>query len=496
MFGSGNTKAAWWLAAALAGSAVRSWFGQHYLSWNAAPDQLAWSMVLADAAAHGLDGYHQLIHYPHEGGSLLLSLLAFLFAPFATVLPPLSWAALLADTISRFVQIAVSERLFGTRTAAWFAGWTILGVPILLPWATVNFGLHALVAFVPFVLVRAATAAVLSPWKVGVLTGLFLCLSYDALVFVPAIVLWLGFRSGPIPVRAKNVALVLGGFMVGALPHLLLRTLFDNAFHLEALSPVSVRGLDWSAIPIADLHSRAWATLNTSLPASLLLASSEWASPRTLAYIVLGFILTGIAAVYVSKKEDHGAPTLMSMAVLFFCLLYAASPLFVDRVDITAPVLYRHFAFIVPLLALLVIHGFLRHGRAGAILTALWSLLCASASIAHMADQQQNERPSDRAAGWVLARKYGHDPVRLQRIASMAPPDARNEVLIGYGWGITAVLLEGRRADDTAAVNALHGTLLRFDRGDSALLDEGMRFAFSPGITPVLDAGLLERAVR
>ena len=137
----------------MAGTLVRFAFGSSHELWNSAPDQLAWGLALEDLVNGGTFAYKQLIHYPHEGGSSFLGLLAFLFVPLSGIMPPLSWAALLVDTLVRIIQINVAHRLFGARTAMWFAVWTVFAAPLMLPWSIIDFGLHALMSFAPFVLI-------------------------------------------------------------------------------------------------------------------------------------------------------------------------------------------------------------------------------------------------------------------------------------------------------------------------------------------------------
>ena len=73
---------------------------------------------------------------------VLVVFLAIALTPLDGWLPPLSWAALVVDTLSRYFQIRIATRLFGESTAIWFGAWTVLSVPLILPWGTVDFGLH------------------------------------------------------------------------------------------------------------------------------------------------------------------------------------------------------------------------------------------------------------------------------------------------------------------------------------------------------------------
>src|SRR4030095_15458263 len=82
----------------LAGTFIRLVYGIYSKAWMAAPDQIAWGLSLDEMLQIGTFSYKQLIHYPHEGGSLLVSLIALALRPIDFILPSLSLAALLIDT--------------------------------------------------------------------------------------------------------------------------------------------------------------------------------------------------------------------------------------------------------------------------------------------------------------------------------------------------------------------------------------------------------------
>ncbi|MEO8174821.1 MAG: hypothetical protein ABI581_17115, partial [Sediminibacterium sp.] len=172
-----------------AGTVVRFVYGYYAKSWLAAPDQLAWQLGLDEMVNSKTWHYVQLVHAPHEGGSFLVSLLSLLFRPFRFLMPSLSWAALVIDLLSRFIQLKCTERLWDHKTALFFGIWTILSVPLLIPWGMVNYGLHSLFSFFPFlflyVMIQYRQHTYL-PVIVGVLSGIAVSFSYDSMVPVTA----------------------------------------------------------------------------------------------------------------------------------------------------------------------------------------------------------------------------------------------------------------------------------------------------------------------
>ncbi len=98
--------------ALLMGTIVRLAYGIYAQNWMSAPDQIAWQLSIDEAVANGAISYRSLIHYPHEGGSIFISLIAICLKPFENLMPPLSLAALLIELFGRYIQIKFTQRLF------------------------------------------------------------------------------------------------------------------------------------------------------------------------------------------------------------------------------------------------------------------------------------------------------------------------------------------------------------------------------------------------
>ncbi|HOY30137.1 MAG TPA: hypothetical protein PLR96_14300, partial [Flavobacteriales bacterium] len=152
---------------------------------------------------------------------------------------------------------------------------------------------------------------------------------------------------------------------------------------------------------------------------------------------------------------------------------------------------YRYFAFIAPVIALLVLHGSSALGRIGRPTRMVWTLLCAILSIAYMDRTRPINTPNMEATGWVLARNYGDRPIVLLRMIQRAPIDHQHDLVYGAGWGLTAALFDGKNTRDTTAVNTFVQLWQAFPQAQHQQLEHGVLRAFDPGITPALDPALM-----
>lgn len=480
-----------WGLLVLAGTLVRFAFGVSHELWNSAPDQLAWGLALDDLAHGGVLSYKQFIHYPHEGGSLFIGLLSFLFIPFSGVMPPLSWAALLMDAFARWIQIDVSRRLFGDRTALYFGMWTVFAAPLILPWATIDFGLHALMSFTPFVLVASAVNGQRPTFVTGLLCGGFAALAYDVWVLAPAFVLYELISSGAWSVRLKRIALFITGALLAFTPHLFIRLFVDQGFALEELSTLSVRGLEKDGfVAISELPVKAWTVITGALPASFTLGPLDRLAVRSAAWVILAFMIVGIVGALKRKDDHRSARLLMTLVVLSFLLALVLGPFFVPRADGNGYLYYRYFPFIAPLLIVWVIEGFTAWPRAASVLSAAWFILCFCASLFYMTRTDRYASPNDEATGWVLGRKFGDEPDRLLRIIGRAGPERKEDLIYGAGWGITAALFDRRSTEDVEALNEFERIWSDISSGEKEAMAAGVHRAFDPDITPVLDPAL------
>jgi hypothetical protein len=474
---------------ALAGALVRWVFGLAEMPWVDAPDQLAWELLL-DEARDGPLRFDQLVHYPHEGASALVGLLAWLLPSRVAGLPALSAAALIVDTGSRAVQIAVVHRVFGSTVGKWFGWWTVVTVPGLLPWGTAGFGLHGLAAFWPFVLmVLAARRVGVQPVPVGLVLGLAVAWALDSLVVLAAAVTFV-FTSGRQGGRLRATALVVVAALAVLVPWWLLWTQLDVGFQLEKLGPLSVRGMSPSVVNLL------WAPVRFLAVPIVVIPGATWlptvggpVGTYALRLVWTAACVMGTSLV-VSRRAEPAA-TVGLLVLLWFFVAYAASPFYVASPLGGDYVAYRHLAFVLPLLVALAWRGVAdtaRWRRWFAVTLLGLGVLGALGQVGQ--PQGAPTVPPVRAAGWVLGRKLGHDVPRLSRLAARMPDDDRAELERGFGWGLTATVLGRGSTRGEEGLLELVELLNAFPAAVRPGLIRGVVDAFDPRATPRLEPAL------
>ncbi|MBL7951229.1 MAG: hypothetical protein JNM62_05870 [Flavobacteriales bacterium] len=410
-----------------------------------------------------------------------------LFIPLEGIVPPLSWAALLVDTFSRAVQFLAARKLFGDRTAFWFALWSICSAPLMLPWATVDFGLHALMSFAPFMLISAAQRSEGSRFVLGMLCGGLASLAYDVWVFAPAFMAWEIAKNATWRVGLRRILLFVAGASLAFLPHLLLRAFVDHGFGLEQLSVLSVRGLEKGDIDPLALPQKAWAVISGALPGSFTLERMDQWNWRLAASVVLLFMLLGSAGALRLQDERSRARGLVILTLFMFLLAVIIGPFFEPRADGHGYLYYRYFPFIAPLFALLLLDGFAHYRPLAFVLRTGWVLGCTALAAIYMWGMQPYRTTNDEATGWVLGRKYGDDPTLLFRIIGRAEADQRSALVYGAGWGLTAALFDRREPSDERALLRFEELWAQVPSTEKPMMRKGVLRAFDAGITPVLD---------
>jgi hypothetical protein len=179
------------------------------------------------------------------------------------------------------------------------------------------------------------------------------------------------------------------------------------------------------------------------------------------------------------------------LTVIVFALGYAASPVVVHQPDHPSYMYYRHWAFILPMIALVSIAG-LAASRAGRVVAGSFVLLNALGVFLQFAEPLPME-PKVRDTGFVLALKLGHDPPFLGQVIENVP-ELANELFIGAGWGTAEELLvfNGPTAQDR---DHLIGLLKAYPPLQRALMVEGVEFAFARQGPEIISMGT-RKAVR
>lgn len=476
----------------LLGSVLRFLYGYFYTPWLLASDQMAWEILLSD----GTLSYDQLIHYPHEGGSILISIFSHfikIFTPFNS----LTIVAFLVDFGVRWIQLSIVQKVFNTKKITYSFGlWTIVGTATLVPWATINFGLHAISSFFPFVFLYLTWLNKDSKEQqitLGVFLGLAFWFSYSNIVlilvyFFSKLLEYQKYKRWGYSVLSLVPILLL---------HFLVRVYADAGFHLEEMQMNSIRGIEF-ALDSKTTWQRTYQIWYTSLANTILAAPKSIYLIEPIKYVWLLITLTGLfgfTKLCFTKIYPKNL-ALNSLVVLIFILIYAISPFCSNINRVGTYVQYRHLTYILPILSLLTIVGLFSY-KYRRILISLFLLLALYSSSLLFTEPiatQAQKKVAEKAAGWVLVTKVGHAPKRLYRLISTS--NYNKELLIqGVGWGLATLLFKETTGSHSKSVDKKITTLInvvhQFPAKHKADLIEGIQFAFSSNVTPQLPQPIL-----
>jgi hypothetical protein len=446
-------------------------------TWNQSPDLWAWGALVDEPGPLRLD---RLMHYPHEGGSLVVSLVALAAGSLVGhAIPPLVMASLALDTLFRFAVILLVDRTFGRRWALGYALWSVCAVPLLVWWSAVPVGLHALAGVFPMLFVAAAgTPAAGRARRMGIVCGIALLWGWDNVVLLAAAVALLVDRSAARQ-SATNVAVAVAWALALASVVVLVGARGDLGFELEPRGALWLRGVTWSAPDPVTTLRRVTSTLLVAFPYGVMLAAP------------LGWLWwSGWLALSLGSWTSPAAwAPLRAVAWVtsFYIAAYSLSP-FASALPRPDPIAYRHLAFILPVMAVAGLdigerRGWRRAIVGGLLALGLWGVVELFA--------RPVARPPMAAAGWVLARKLGHDPARVEGLIAARPAAEQHEWLEGVGWGTTAVLGYAMTESLDSRLTRIVVLLSRYSAASAPALGRGVCRAFGPGITPRLDPALL-----
>jgi hypothetical protein len=315
--------------------------------------------------------------------------------------------------------------------------------------------------------------------RLGAVAGLAVAWSYDSVVLVPAGLLWILFSE------RKRAAALLAFVLAASAPialHLTLRATLDLGFHQPDHGISSIRGVELAPQSPAQWPARWWSTWRASLPGATQLPEMggvpALALGRAWVALALGLSLGAL-------RGRRAASCLALLLLALYTLAYAASPFAHIDVGPASYVAYRHLAYVLPLLAVVAFEGARRCGRPGLVAGCMLCLVGAAALV--LAPPAQRQESADRAAGWILASKLGHDPARLERLLDLVEPTVGDDLALGYGWGYAASRLGGHEAPATAQIEDLAQLVGRFSGRTRGRVIQGTALAFRPGVSPILD---------
>ncbi len=222
------------------GTIVRALYAIKFQYFNLAPDQMASELILNELLLSGEWSYAKLIHYPQEGGSILVGLFALLLKPFFGF-KSLVVVAFLLDFVSRGIQLVVVKKVFGFKPMMAYGLWTVFSIPLILPWAGLSFGLHSVASVFPFAflyLISRPHNSAKEYFVDGLFLGLAIWFHYSNLVLLPIYILYLVFSKPPLKQIGSVALTFLGIFMI----HLAVRLNVSSGFLLTDFTLGNLRG--------------------------------------------------------------------------------------------------------------------------------------------------------------------------------------------------------------------------------------------------------------
>jgi hypothetical protein len=473
---------------AFLGSIIRIIYGFLYAPWDISPDQIAWELVLRE----GTWSYNQLIHYPHEGGTLLVSTLSRFIGWFSSF-NSLTISAVILDFISRFIQVYIVFHVLPKKTAFPFGIWTLFATPSILIWGTVNFGLHNLSSVFPFILLYLMSLnlkSAKSQMGMGIFLGLAIWFSYANIVLLPVYIIYSFLTSK----THSNRIFSLITFAIICCLHLITRIGFDSGFHLSHFDIISIRGVIFSSLDVVHLK-QIILTFARVLPNAAIGFPIVNFALSLFKFIWMGLGLLGIiGCIQAYKKKAYPTALFISFITIpLFLILYGLSPFYYGNSEFGNFITYRHFTYLFPLLSLMVISGLSSLKFRNISITIFLGVQILSSSLLFF-QEHHTTNTSIKAAGWVLGTKYGHEPQKLQHIISNS--DHANLLIEGCGWGISTVLFENTDLTDsqlTPKIKQLLRIKEQFTVSQQINFLSGVNYSFHPEVTPQLTPQILDQ---
>ena len=313
--------------------------------------------------------------------------------------------------------------------------------------------------------------------------------SFDNLVLAPVAMLVILWSEKITMNKIAALFSFLLIFFIAFLPFLLARKFLNTGFQLESESVLSLHGVEFGNPFTVKHFGKFIAVWITTLPLSLLMPGLSLLFTAIIGVILITLIAFGLKSFYKEKGLSSVIKICSAGLVVTFFLFYAFSPFYSNYLPGRSYVSYRHLTYIVPFLIAIMIYGISISGKTGKMIFASWMILCIAGTFIFTIQQPLYKQPLYKPAGWILAKKFGHDVDHMLPINSMAEEKYRKDILFGYGWGLSATLFE--HTGDSSSINKLIHLVEKFPDEKIDQVKAGVRFSFDSSVTPVLDKNVL-----
>lgn len=474
------------LICSIAGAIVGYQFALSSGSFNLSAEQTAWQYASNANVIAGSRSFW----FPLEPMSLIVSKLAALFTFLNHIIPSLSLAVIVLHTLISFWQMQITAIVFGKQSAAFFALWQIAAVPLLLPLNTVVFSLDSLNSISPFLfmwLISQTPKTKINRLKIAAYLSLLSVLALQNLLYLPLFYIAIRLISR----ETENKKLLYRPLLLACLfvPIMLYSFYLINGNDYLADLKQQLNSVTFTS-DISDYITRPALLVLEILPKGLYLFSLPQLAGYSLSWLFFAIFVIAFGSIIKLSNFYKRIELVALLLIVVYVFGYCLTVFFKTDINKIGFFSLRHLAYILPFLFATILHATLTNKLPGKILVLSLIIGSAIASVYYFDKITRQADPNNRAAGWLLAKKFGADSEKLTAIAEKLPYDSKNDLYFGIGWGLTTKLLRDAKKTDNALQDSLIFVISSFDQQHRLKLLEGIDYAFSPGVTPVLDSTL------
>ena len=462
------------------GSVVRIAYGLYFKEWLHNPDELAWGMILS------LEGssYETLVFYPHEGGSILIAALAKVASLFT------SWnnlfiTAVLVDLVVRWLTLLFVKKEFSLKVFLLFGCWSILATPTILPWGTLNYGLHSSSSMFPFILLfllNSRQSTLKSNMILGAFIGISIWYSYINVILLPALL----FYIISYPKQNHTWIYSIIGLLILLTAHFLVRHYNSAGFVLNGYSIDSIRG---ESLKLDDIQS--WKNIfnSTKTLINSIIGYNDYPLLTKVLYYAFTLIaLLGTTVYFLKKMWRIRMVKYMFTLLITFLVFYGLSPFYTDSPQGNY-ITYRHLTYILPLFILFLIVCISEFRYSKILISVFLTALLVNGVMTFTYEKKDQNPLTKKATGWVLAKKLGHKPELIDEAINNYP---ENDSLYyeGVAWGVTSSLFENLTdsSDAKEKSDKMIDILNQYSATKREYFKKGVKLGFSKKVTPTLDS--------
>lgn len=478
------------------GTIARVIFSVLVQPWHLFPDHQVWQLSIDYAVTFNDYSFEHFIYYPHQGYSILISAIAILLKNIGFTYS-LVIVSFIFDILIRFFQLYIVKNLYGEKVLIYFGIFTVFALPIMIVWAPISYESH-LASICPFIFVylfKAKKQNNIHYCIIGLFLGLAIWFSYFNFVLALLLPIYLSYFKA----SYKSWLFVALGFLPPILAHIIIAKYCNPGFELTGFGDFSIRNLDFTSFELTEIKQLFLVWIKALGGSSLIIGPTEMTT-TLLRLSWVGFIYYWIFS-FIYKRIDrklNSSKSLIFILIFLFLIIYALSPVYYDSLTNMNFNPYRHLAFIYPLMGLITIISILNSKNYRRYFLILMSFSLGS-YLSYIVYNSYKSTPYSEQIGYISILKFGHKPDKVKKLKTLNTNN-QEDFLIGAGGGYIAAIFgdfENSKEDQLESkVQLLAQILASYDTEELEFLKLGIRNAFKPGRTPIINKKVKESIIK